>query len=214
MFDVPIGFELGLAVGGENRQDLGSAGTCRGDSSGRVLHGNALLGLEAESFSAELKGFRVWLSLRNVVGGDEVRIVPKPESGEASDRGLGSSRSDDCVVFAAKLPEDFRDAGIGYDLVVDLAAPFRDTLDLLLYIQMGGDERHGFFGATTVVESEYAIERRSGVRGPAFPERRVSAIGVDQRAVHVEQEALAQVHLPIASRTTAPDVGLDEGIEA
>jgi len=173
-----------------------------------------LLGLEAESFSAELKGFRVRLSLGNVVCGDEVWIVPKPEGGEASDRGLGSGRSDDCVVFAAELLKDLRDARIGDDLVVHLVAPFRDALDLLLYIQMGGDERHGFFGPSTVVKSEYAIERRSGVRGPALPERRVSAIGVDQRAVHVEKEALAQVHLSIASRTTAPDVGGDEGIEA
>jgi hypothetical protein len=194
--DDPIGARsekggvVGGAANGKNASASGFAGTYAGRS---ILDDDAILSGEMESGGAFCVGLGIGFAVTNVGGADEVMdVVPKARGAEADFGKCARGGSDDGELAGSSGGEQVFGSGKGGHVgdVFDFGA-----LHPIIFGEMDGsvgvgeEFANGGEAGAAVGELDGGVRIEIVLEGPARPNAGDRGSGVDENAIHVDEEA-------------------------
>jgi hypothetical protein len=196
--DDPIGAggkESGVGSGGADGEDAGTGGFSGTSAGGRVFDDDAGLRMEIQRSGAFQIGLGIGLAMLDVAGGDHVaHMIPKPRSAKTNFRERARGGSNHNELRWRYGGEKFLCTREGHD-ALDIF-DFR-AFHPIVFGEVGsviGVRKEFLYGGeagAAVGEVDGVIGVQIVLDGPAGPDASDGGSGVDEDAVHVEEEALA-----------------------
>jgi len=196
--DDPIGSrseEVCIGGGGAKREHTGTGGFAGARAGGSIFRDDAKLRMEMEGGRAFQVRLGIGLAAGDVAGGDEVlNVRPEPSGAQANFGENARGRRDHGKLRGRDGSEKLSGSGEGDDVV--------DVFDFsafhpLVFREMDGGigMREEFLDGSEAGAAVGGGDGKVGIEvvlaGPARPDAGNGGSGVDEDAVHVEEEALA-----------------------
>jgi hypothetical protein len=189
------GEELRISAGGTDGENTGTRGFAGARAGSGVFDDNAIDGREAQGFGAFEIGFGMRLAVADVAGSDKVlNKVPDTGSAEADFGEVARGGGDDDALRGGDSGEELTGAGKSDDIgnVFEFAAKHPEIFFIVDFGAFAGEKILDGGSAGAAVGEGGDVDRVHIVaRGPAGPDASDGGGGIDEDAVHVNQQATA-----------------------